>query len=159
REGRRAVLGRARPGREGARPDHPLARGRDRPRAGRQGTGALGGLMADDSRPNLDPPAGSPVDPTEGVRIITPGEAAEAVERGEPVPRRRGDEPKSGDRPETPGGPRPSLRFPLDDATDPSLLVRPRLAPVEPRPTEAGDGGDAEDDDAPVLSVPTSGSV
>jgi phosphatidate cytidylyltransferase len=119
--------------------------------------------MADDSRPDLDPPTGSPVDPSEGVRIIKPGEAAEAVQRGEAVPRRGSDEPKYGDRPEAPGGPRPSLRFPLDESTDPSLLVRPRLAPVEPRPPDAGDDEDVDDadvgDEAPVLSVPTSGSV
>jgi len=107
--------------------------------------------MADDSRPD-DPSTGSPADPTEGVRIIKPGEAAEAVERGAAVKRRSSGEPKFGDRPEAPGGPRPSLRFPLEDDADPGLLVRPRLAPVEPRsPSPTGE--------TPVLSVPTSGSV
>jgi phosphatidate cytidylyltransferase len=116
-------------------------------------------MADDDSRPDLDPPTGSPVDPSEGVRIIKPGEAAEAVERGSAVRRRGSDEPKYGDRPEVPGGPRPSLRFPLDDATDPGLLVRPRLAPVEPRPEGGDDAEGPDDEDAPVLSVPTSGSV
>ena len=107
--------------------------------------------MADDPRPDAD----TPVDPSEGVRIIKPADAAEAVESGAAVKRRSDDEPKYGDRPETPGGPRPDLRFPLSDASDPGLIVRPRLAPVEPRPAPppppAADG--------PVLSVPTSGAV
>jgi len=110
--------------------------------------------MADDPRHDDDSSTGSPVDPTEGVRIIKPGEAAEAVERGEAVRRRGQDEPKYGDRPQTPGGPRPDLRFPLGDDSDPGLLVRPRLAPVDPRPAPP-----PPSDEGPVLSVPTSGSV
>jgi phosphatidate cytidylyltransferase len=99
------------------------------------------------------PSSSAPADPAEGVRIIKPDEAAEAVERGDAVKRRSDAEPKYGDRPETPGGPRPNLRFPLADSSDPSLIVRPRLAPVEPRSSRP------PDPDHPVLSVPTSGSV
>ena len=84
--------------------------------------------MAD--RPYDDEPDDLPrADPNEGVRLIKADEAAEAVERGDAVRRRLSDEPRFGDRPEPPGGPRPSLRFPLDATADPSLLVRPRAEP------------------------------
>ena len=69
----------------------------------------------------------------EGVRIIGPDEAAEAMERGDVTPRRNDDELRFGDRPPAPpeGGPRPSLRFPLDASADPSRIERP---PVQPAP-------------------------
>ncbi len=141
-------------------------RGRDRPRAGSQGTRAPGGLMADDPRDDAEPRAAAPADPTEGVRIIKPDEAAEAVERGDAVKRRGERRAAYGDRPETPGGPRPSLRFPLADSSDPGLIVRPRVAPVEPRRETVASSRPDEDarpdpptGDQPVLSVPTSGSV
>jgi hypothetical protein len=66
---------------------------------------------------------------TEGVRIIGADEAAEAVERGDVVQRRPQDAPKFGDRPSQPEGPRPTLRFPLSDAADPSDIERPKPAP------------------------------
>jgi len=70
--------------------------------------------------------------PSEGVRIIGPDEAAEAMERPDVAARRRDDEPRFGDRPaEPPAGPRPALRFPLDAAADPSRIERP---PVDPAP-------------------------
>lgn len=72
-------------------------------------------------------------DTTEGVRIIKPDEAAEAVERGDAVKRKGDDQPKYGDRPPSPPDDvRPAMRFPLPDsaATPP---VRPRVAPVDPR--------------------------
>lgn len=73
-----------------------------------------------------------PTDPSEGVRIIGPDEAAEAIERGEVSPRRSDDELRYGDRPPSPPeGPRPALRFPLDASADPARIERP---PVEPAP-------------------------
>jgi hypothetical protein len=84
--------------------------------------------MAD--QPPFDDGDEPQVPPTEGVRIIKPDEAAEAVERGDAV-RRRSDRPKYGDRPEAPDGPRPDLRFPLAESADPTLIVRPKVAPVD----------------------------
>lgn len=69
---------------------------------------------------------------SEGVRIIGPDEAAEAMERGDVAARRTDDELRYGDRPPAPpAGPRPALRFPLDASADPSRIERP---PVEPAP-------------------------
>ena len=70
--------------------------------------------------------------PAEGVRIIGPDEAAEAMERGDVAPRRTEDELRFGDRPPAPpAGPRPALRFPLDASADPTRIERP---PVQPAP-------------------------
>ncbi len=120
--------------------------------------------MPDDPGFDREPSSGAP---TEGVRIINADEAAEVVERANAVKRRGDDEPKFGDRPEPPGGPRPDLRFPLADSSDPGLIVRPRVASVEagadaPPPPPAAPDVDIDlssDDDQPVLSVPISGSV
>lgn len=72
--------------------------------------------------------------PSEGVRIIGAEEAAEALERGDVAPRRAGDEPRYGDRPQPPAGdgPRPVLRFPLGSSSDPRDIERPSVAPSEP---------------------------
>ncbi len=89
--------------------------------------------MAPDSpfRPNRDDDL--PADPNEGVRIIDPADAAEAVERGEAVRRKGDDQPKYGDRPSSPPDDvKPALRFPLSDAAA-SEIRRPRPAPVEPK--------------------------
>lgn len=68
----------------------------------------------------------------EGVRLIPPGEAAEAVERGAAVPRKGADQKKFGDRPEPPpADKKAAIRFPLDDATDPGEVERPRVVPVD----------------------------
>jgi len=74
--------------------------------------------------------------PSEGVRIIGAEEAAEALERGDVAPRRGGDRPRYGDRPESPQGegPRPVLRFPLGSSSDPNDIERPGIA--EPPPSE-----------------------
>ena len=93
--------------------------------------------MADQLPPDGDGAAASSTAPSEGVRLIKADEAAEAVERGDAVKRRGDDRPKYGDRPEAPDGPRPDLRFPLADSADPTLLVRPKVAPVEPRFADA----------------------
>ncbi|MBX3285433.1 MAG: phosphatidate cytidylyltransferase [Actinobacteria bacterium] len=80
------------------------------------------------SRPDDDEAA----DPAEGVRIIGPAEAAEAIERGDVAPRRSDDQLRFGDRPPAPpAGPRPALRFPLDASADPTRIERP---PVQPAP-------------------------
>jgi phosphatidate cytidylyltransferase len=73
------------------------------------------------------------MDDAEGVRIIDADAAAEAVERGDAVKRKADDQPKYGDRPPPPDGPRPTLRFPLAGADAPPVIDRPRVAPVEPR--------------------------
>jgi len=55
---------------------------------------------------------GAPRPGTEGVRIIGAEEAAAALEAGQVSRRRPEDEPRFGDVPEQPRGPRPSLSFP-----------------------------------------------
>lgn len=72
--------------------------------------------------------------PSEGVRIIGAEEAAEALERGDVAPRRAGDQPRYGDRPQPPAGdgPRPVLRFPLGSSSDPRDIERPSVAASEP---------------------------
>ena len=67
--------------------------------------------------------------PSEGVRIIGAEEAAEALERGDVAQRRSGDQPRYGDRPDTPqsDGPRPILRFPLGSSSDPRDIERPAV--------------------------------
>ena len=75
---------------------------------------------------------------TEGVRIIGADEAAEAMERGDVVPRRGMGTPRYGDRPEAPPeDSRPALRFPLGSGSDVSEVSRPRVsgggqAPMQP---------------------------
>lgn len=101
-----------------------------------------------------------PEDPAEGVRIIDPGEAAEAVERGEAVRRRGGDRPRYGDRPQSsPADVTPALRFPLADSADASAFERPRVAPVTPRAADGpATGPDEAGEEPPVLNVePASG--
>ena len=121
--------------------------------------------MVDESPFDVPPEDALPVaDPREGVRLIKPEQAAEAVERGDAVARNDDDRPKYGDRPEAPDGPRPSLRFPLADSADPTLIVRPRVSAVEPRDEEPGGQGakaaaPAPSSDEPLLSLPTSGAV
>ncbi|CAN5903174.1 hypothetical protein BH23ACT2_BH23ACT2_29500 [soil metagenome] len=86
--------------------------------------------MDDQRRPRRDDDDGPP--PAEGVRIIGPDEAAEAMERDDVAPRRGGDLLRYGDRPpKPPAGPRPALRFPLDASADPTRIERP---PVQPPP-------------------------
>lgn len=73
--------------------------------------------------------------PAEGVRIIGAEEAAAALETGQVAGRRPDDEPRFGDVPVSPEGPRPAHRFPLPDHTDPTEVApRPPLAatPVTP---------------------------
>lgn len=88
--------------------------------------------MTDERR--FDPEGKRTDPPSEGVRIIGAEEAAEAIERGDVVPRRGDDEPRYGDRPTPPAidGPRPVLRFPLGSSSDPRDIERPDVAPSEP---------------------------
>ncbi len=71
---------------------------------------------------------------TEGVRIIGAEEAAEALERGDVAQRRGDDQPRYGDRPDSPAGdgPRPVLRFPLGSSSDPRDIERTPVASREP---------------------------
>jgi len=84
----------------------------------------------------------------EGVRIIDPDAAAQAVERGDAAKRKPDDEPKYGDRPPPPEGPRPTLRFPLAGPDAPPVIERPRVAPVEPR-----SANESQLDDEPMITV------
>lgn len=59
----------------------------------------------------------------EGVRIIGPEEAAEALETGQAAGRQPEDAPRFGDVPRPPEGPRPLHRFPLPDSVDPAEAV------------------------------------
>jgi phosphatidate cytidylyltransferase len=96
--------------------------------------------MARDSMFSRSNNENGPEDPAEGVRIIDPDQAADVVERGEAVPRKGGDEPKFGDRPEPPAPEvTPAIRFPLPGEADPSQVERPRVAPVEPRTAEGSE--------------------
>ncbi len=112
--------------------------------------------MADQLPPDGDGAAATPSTPSKGVRLIKADEAAEAAERGDAVKRRGDDRPKYGDRPEAPDGPRPNLRFPLADSADPTLLVRPKVAPVEPRLAEAVGRGRVADptEPGPITAEP-----
>lgn len=78
----------------------------------------------------------------EGVRIIGPDEASEAVRRGAAESRRPPEEPRGGDRPAPPpeDRPRPALRFPLDASADMDQFERPSAVPVD------------EEDERPELS-------
>lgn len=86
----------------------------------------------------------------EGVRLIGADEAAEAMERDDTVTRRRGSEPRYGDRPRSDAADdrRPTIRFPLasDDAA--ALGNRPGAAP---RP--------ADDPAMPHWTAPATGEV
>jgi phosphatidate cytidylyltransferase len=76
----------------------------------------------------------------EGVRIIGAEEAAEALERDDVAQRRGDDEPKFGDRPESPkvAEPRTTIRFPLDADESPESSATALPAP----PPAAGSPGD-----------------
>ncbi|HET6875246.1 MAG TPA: phosphatidate cytidylyltransferase [Acidimicrobiales bacterium] len=89
--------------------------------------------------------------PAEGVRIIRAEEAQAALDAGEAAGRRPDDQPRFGDVPPAPSGPRPAHRFPLPDSVDPAEAVS--LSPLsarragarytppgqEPDPTTSGD--------------------
>jgi phosphatidate cytidylyltransferase len=86
----------------------------------------------------------------EGVRLIGAEEAAEALGREDTAHRRRSDEPRYGDRPDSPAAsdPRPTIRFPLasDAAPQPAGTARPA-----PGPRSA--------DDLPHWTEPPTGEV
>jgi phosphatidate cytidylyltransferase len=71
--------------------------------------------------------------PAEGVRIIGADEAQAAIDAGAAAGRRPDDEPRFGDVPPAPSGPRPPHRFPLPDSVDPAEAVPrpPVVAPVK----------------------------
>lgn len=90
-------------------------------------------------------PRRAPGAPGEGVRIIGAEEAQAAMESGHASGRTPDDEPKFGDVPPAPGGPRPSTRFPLPDSVDPSTVV-PRTGKIRFPQPESND---------PVTGEPT----
>jgi phosphatidate cytidylyltransferase len=76
----------------------------------------------------------TPGEKTEGVRIIGADEAAEALERGDAVPRRGEGELRYGDRPAPPPeDAQPAVRFPLPAGAS-EELDRPRVQPNAPVP-------------------------
>ena len=95
-------------------------------------------------------------DPSEGVRIIGPDEAADVVERGDAQPRLRPDRPRYGDRPSQPptDGPRPSMRFPLDASADLDEFERPPVVPIERHrpPTELSHWDESAAEEVPNMS-------
>jgi phosphatidate cytidylyltransferase len=103
---------------------------------------------------------------TEGVRLIRADEAAERVGRGNVVRRKPEGTPKFGDPPEKPSeGPRPTLRFPLTDSSDPADIARPKVRPADQPRASADQGGhedepdDADYDDEPEAGRTESGSL
>src|ERR1700730_10298056 len=88
----------------------------------------------------------------EGVRIIRAEEAQAALDAGQAAGRRPDDEPRFGDVPPAPQGPRPPHRFPLPDSVDPASAV-PRS------PVRAGDpaAGRATSHLAPLPGGPAGG--
>jgi phosphatidate cytidylyltransferase len=72
--------------------------------------------------------------PTEGVRIIGAEEAQAAIETGQAAGKRPDDEPRFGDVPPSPEGPRPDVSFPLAEDSDPSTAVEkpPVVPPSQP---------------------------
>ncbi|HZT68098.1 MAG TPA: phosphatidate cytidylyltransferase [Acidimicrobiales bacterium] len=68
----------------------------------------------------------------EGVRIIGADEAAAALQAGQAAGRRPEDQPRFGDVPPHPEGPRPALRFPLPDSGQD--VPRPQVSPAVGRP-------------------------
>jgi CDP-diglyceride synthetase len=95
-----------------------------------------------------------PRDPTEGVRIIGPDEAAEA-QRGD-ARRRRSEQSRYRDRSvdPSPSGSRPSLRFPLDASADPDQFERPPVVPVDRHrpPTEVSHWAASAQEEVPNMS-------
>jgi phosphatidate cytidylyltransferase len=90
-----------------------------------------------------------PRPPGEGIRIIGAEEAAAALEAGEAEGRKPSDEPRFGDVPPTPSGPRPAIRFPLqeDEVAEMSNPVGVGGTRVEP-PVDPAEGA------PPVVSSP-----
>ncbi len=107
----------------------------------------------DEGEPNR---SRGPADPSEGVRIIGPDEAAQVAQRGDVQPRLRSDRPRYGDRPSPPptDGPRPSMRFPLDASADPSEFERPPVVPTERHrpPTELSHWDESALEEVPNMS-------
>jgi phosphatidate cytidylyltransferase len=98
-------------------------------------------------------------DDAEGVRIIDADAAAEAVERGDAPKRKADDQPKYGDRPPPPEGPRPTLRFPQAGADAPPVIERPRVAPVEPRSADDPSPPSTSADEPMITVEPATGET
>jgi phosphatidate cytidylyltransferase len=87
--------------------------------------------------------------PAEGVRIIRAEEAQAALDAGQAAGRRPDDQPRYGDVPPAPSGPRPPHRFPLPDSVDPASAV-----PRPPVRTGEVPGGRAGSHLTPVPGAP-----
>jgi len=89
------------------------------------------------AEPNQQPESRQPGEPrqqAEGVRIIRAEEAQAALDTGLAAGRRPEDEPRFGDVPPPPEGPRSPHRFPLPDSVDPASAVpRPAIRAPERR--------------------------
>jgi phosphatidate cytidylyltransferase len=95
----------------------------------------------------------------EGVRIIGAEEAARALEEGQAAGRRPEDEPRFGDVPRQPEGPRSGYRFPLPESVDPASAVpRPPLAAGDEAGYEDG-GPPTQQVEMPHWTEPASGEV
>jgi phosphatidate cytidylyltransferase len=70
-------------------------------------------------------------DQRRGVRIIGAEEAAAALEAGQAAGRRPLDQPRYGDVPRQPEGPRPAHRFPLPESVEPTSAVGSGVPPGE----------------------------
>jgi phosphatidate cytidylyltransferase len=91
--------------------------------------------------------------PAEGVRIIRPEEAQAALDAGQAAGRRPDDEPRFGDVPAAPAGPRPPHRFPLPDSVDPAAAVsRPPVRAGETAGSRPASPAGAPRSSAPVES-------
>ena len=102
---------------------------------------------SDEAQDPFSIPRRAPGAPGEGVRIIGAEEAAAAMESGSASGRMPDDEPKFGDVPPAPGGPRPATRFPLPESVDPTSVV-PRTGKIRFPQPESND---------PVTGEPTPG--
>ena len=81
----------------------------------------------------------APRPPSEGVRIIGAEEAQAAIETGQAAGKRPDDEPRFGDVPPSPEGPRPQVSFPLAEDSDPSTAVeKPPVVTPPQQPSGVG---------------------
>ena len=106
--------------------------------------------MSDYYDDDEDEPARPPRPAAEGVRIIGAEEAARALEEGQAAGRRPDDQPRFGDVPRAPEGPRPGYRFPLPESVDPASAVPrpPVVAPDVESWREADDDAEYEEYEA-----------
>src|SRR6185503_563426 len=118
-----------------------------RPHAAAQGAGAARGLRAreghvgdrDVDQEDEIEVRQAPRPPSEGVRIIGAEEAQAAIETGQAAGKRPDDEPRFGDVPPSPEGPRPQVSFPLAEDSDPSTAVEKPPVVTPPQQPSGGE--------------------